>query len=334
MRTRSASSRPGSQVTPPIAVAILVQPSVVLFDLGVPLQVFGYPRPDEGAQRYRVTLCAERPGLLPSASGMNVEVKQGLAALRRAHTIVLPGIDDLSVRPGPAALRALRAAAARGARLVSICTGAFALAEAGLLDGKRATTHWLDAEELRACYPMVEVDPDVLYVDNGQVLTSAGIACGIDLCLHVVRQDYGASVAAAVARRLVVAPHREGSQAQYVARPVEVDDTHSLEATCRWARGRLSQTLTVAQLAQHAGLPERTFSRRFRTEIGTSPLQWLLAERLLAARELLERTRWPLARIASRCGLGSEVSLRQHFRRRFQISPSTYRRTHGLHPRS
>lgn len=334
MPARADPPHSTSRATPPIPVAIFVQPSVVLFDLAVPLQVFGYPRPDEGSQRYRVTLCAEHPGLLPSASGMGVEVQKGLAALRHAHTIVVPGIDDLSVRPGPAALRALRAAAARGARFVSICTGAFALAEAGLLNGKRATTHWLDAEELRTCYPTIDVDPDVLYVDNGQVLTSAGIACGIDLCLHVVRQDYGAGVAAAVARRLVVAPHREGSQAQYVARPVEPDDGHSLEDTCRWARGRLSQALTVTQLAQHAGLPERTFSRRFRTEIGTSPLQWLLAERLLAARELLERTRWPLARIASRCGLGSEVSLRQHFRRRFQISPSTYRRTHGLHPRS
>lgn len=334
MPPRADTPHSASRAAPPIPVAIFVQPSVVLFDLAVPLQVFGYPRPDEGAQRYRVTLCAEHPGMLTSASGMGVEVQKGLTALRRAHTIVVPGIDDLSVRPGPAALRAMRAAAARGARFVSICTGAFALAEAGLLNGKRATTHWLDAEELRTCYPTIDVDPDVLYVDNGQVLTSAGIACGIDLCLHVVRQDYGAGVAAAVARRLVVAPHREGSQAQYVARPVEPDDGHSLEDTCRWARSRLSQALTVAQLAQHAGLPERTFSRRFRTEIGTSPLQWLLAERLLAARELLERTRWPLARIASRCGLGSEVSLRQHFRRRFQISPSTYRRTHGLHPRS
>jgi len=320
----------------PIPVAIFVQSSVVLFDLAVPLQVFGYPRPDAGAQRYRATLCAERPGLVPSASGFGVEVRRGLSALRHAHTIVVPGIDDLTVRPGATALRALRAAAARGARLVSICTGAFALAEAGLLDGKRATTHWLDAEALRIRYPHVEVDADVLYVDNGQVLTSAGIACGIDLCLHVVRQDYGASVAAAVARRLVVAPHREGSQAQYVARsvePAEDENTHSLEATCDWARNRLAQPLTVLQLARHAGLSSRTFSRRFRAEIGTSPLQWLLAERLLMARELLERTTWPLSRIAARCGLGSEVSLRQHFRKRFQISPSTYRRSHALHPR-
>jgi len=322
--------------TAPIPVVIFVQPSVVLFDLAVPLQVFGYPRPDAGAQRYRATLCAETPGLVPSASGFGVEVKKGLAALRHAHTIVVPGIDDLAVRPGPAALRALRAAAARGARFVSICTGAFALAEAGLLKGKRATTHWLDADELRLRYPDVEVDADVLYVDNGQVLTSAGIACGIDLCLHVVRQDYGASVASAVARRLVVAPHREGSQAQYVARAVDSEsdeEPHSLEPTCDWARSRLAQPLTVQQLAQHAGLPSRTFSRRFRAEIGTSPLQWLLAERVLMARELLERTTWPLSRIASRCGLGSEVSLRQHFRRRFQISPSTYRRTHALHSR-
>ncbi|MBL0937852.1 MAG: helix-turn-helix domain-containing protein [Gemmatimonadaceae bacterium] len=318
---------PRPAVLPPIPVAVLILPSVVPFDLAVPMQVFGYPRPDDGAQRYRVTLCTPRPGLIRSSSGFSVRVTRGLSALKDAHTIVLPGIDDLDVHPPPATVRALQASAARGARFVSICTGAFVLADAGLLAGRRATTHWMDAPLLKARYPDVTVDSDVLYVDDGQVLTSAGIACGIDLCLHVVRLDHGAAVAATVARRMVVAPHREGSQAQFVARTVDAEDNGGLEGTCIWARARLAQALTVAQMARHAGIAERTFSRRFRAEIGTSPLQWLLGERLLLARELIETTTLPLSRIASRCGLGSEVSLRQHFRRRFRISPSAYRRS-------
>lgn len=312
--------------TKPIRVAVFILPSVVPFDLAVPMQVFGYPRPDQGATRYRVTLCAPRVGRVRSSVGFDVHVTHGLHALRSAHTIVLPGIDDLD-RPIPATVtRALQQAAARGARMVSICTGAFVLAEAGLLNGRRATTHWMDAPLMQARYPLVDVDPNVLYVDEGSILTSAGIACGIDLCLHVVRQDYGASVAAVVAKRMVVAPHRDGTQAQFVDRLVTDGDTGSLEPLCRWALARLALPLTVPKLAQQAGLAERTFTRRFRQEIGTSPLKWLLGERLLAARLLLETTSWPLARIARQCGFGSEVAMRQHFRERFHISPSAYRR--------
>ncbi|MCA0376758.1 MAG: helix-turn-helix domain-containing protein [Gemmatimonadetes bacterium] len=310
----------------PRRVAVLVLPSVVPFDLGVPMQVFGYPRPDLGVRRYRVTVCTPTPGLVHTSAGFAIDVRHGLRALAQADTIVLPGIDDLDLHVTPATVAALQRAHRRGARLVSICTGAFVLAEAGLLDGRRATTHWIDAPLLQARHPTVTVDPDVLYVDDGDILTSAGIACGIDLCLHVVRCDYGAAVAAAVARRMVVAPHREGSQAQFVARPVDAEVASTLEGTCRWARERLAQPLTVAQLARHARLAERTFTRRFRAEIGTSPLQWLLSERLLVARELLETTRLSLARVATRCGLGSEVSMRAHFRRRFGVSPAAYRR--------
>lgn len=302
------------EISSPIPVAILILPSVVPFDLGVPMQVFGYPGTDLGARRYRATLCAPRPGPVRTANGFDVLVTRGLSALRQAHTIVLPGIHDLDVDIPRAVSAALQRAAARGTRLVSICSGAFVLAEAGLLDGRRATTHWMDAPLLASRYPAVQVDPDVLYVDEGQVLTSAGIACGIDLCLHIVRKDYGAAVAATVARRLVVAPHRDGSQAQFVDRAMVTDSTGSLESTRQWARAHLGAVTTVEAMARRATLPLRTFTRRFRAEVGTSPLQWLLMERLQCARTLLESTALPLSRIAEQCGFGSVISMRAHFR--------------------
>jgi AraC family transcriptional activator FtrA len=317
---------PEKPIVAPISVAILILPSVVPFDLGVPMQVFGASGTDLRVQRYHVTLCAPTPGPVRTANGFDVLVTRGLSALRQAHTIVLPGMLDLDLAIPRAVSVALQRAAARGARLVSICTGAFLLAEAGLLDGRRATTHWMDASLLAARYPRVQVDPDVLYVDEGQVLTSAGLACGIDLCLHVVRQDFGAAVAAAVARRLVVPPHRDGSQAQFVERAMVTDDTGSLDGTRQWARSRLGAVSTVDAMARHAALPLRTFTRRFRAEVGTSPLQWLLMERLQRARTLLESTAWPLSRIAEQCGFGSVISMRAHFRTQLHTSPHAYRR--------
>ncbi|BAH40274.1 MAG TPA: AraC family transcriptional regulator [Gemmatimonas aurantiaca] len=317
---------PETPIETPISVAILILPSVVPFDLGVPMQVFGYPGIDLGVQRYRATLCAPKPGPVRTANGFDVLVTRGLGALRQAHTIVLPGVHDLDLPIPRAVSVALQRAAARGARLVSICSGAFMLAEAGLLDGRRATTHWMDAPLLASRYPQVRVDPDVLYVDEGQVLTSAGIACGIDLCLHVVRKDFGAAVAATVARRLVVPPHRDGSQAQFVDRAMVTDDTGSLDATRQWARTRLGEVSTVDAMARHAALPLRTFTRRFRAEVGTSPLQWLLMERLQRARTLLESTALPLSRIAEQCGFGSVISMRAHFRTQLHTSPHAYRR--------
>jgi transcriptional regulator GlxA family with amidase domain len=315
----------------PHPVAILVLPSVVAFDLAVPMQVFGYPRPDLGAQRYRVRLCAPRAGRVRTSSGFDLVAPHGLEGLRGARTIIVPGYDDMDLVIPPAVRAALQRAAARGVRLVSICTGAFVLADAGLLDGRRATTHWQDAPLLAARHPRVTVDPNVLYVDEGQVLTSAGIACGIDLCLHLVRADHGAAVANAVARRMVVAPHRDGTQAQFVPGAAVGDgaDGHasaSLEPTRAWARGRLGEALPVSALAAHAGMPLRTFARRFRAEMGTTPLQWLVRERLAEARTLLETTTLPLARVAQRTGFGSEVSLRAHFRRALGTSPAAYRR--------
>lgn len=310
----------------PLAVAALVLPSVVPFDLGVPVQVFGYPRPDLGVQRYRMRVCGERPGAVPTAGGFAVAVDHGLEALAGAHTVVVPGIDDLDAPVPPAVCRALAAAHARGARLVSICTGAFVLAAAGLLNGRRATTHWVDVPAFRARYPRVACDADVLYVDGGSILTSAGVAAGIDLCLHVVRGDYGAAVANAVARRLVVPAHRGGGQGQYVPRPVAAPDGRPLDATRAWALARLGEPLTVGRLAAHAGMPLRTFARRFAAETGTSPLRWLLRERVAAAQQRLEASDEPVGRVADACGFGSAASLRAHFGRELRTSPLAYRR--------
>jgi transcriptional regulator GlxA family with amidase domain len=300
----------------------------VPFDLGVAVQVFGYPRPDLGRCRYALTVCGVRAGLVATSGGFSIAVAHGLDALRGVETIVVPGIDELALPIPLAVTNALAEAHERGVRLVSICTGAFVLAAAGVLDGRRATTHWLDAAELAGRYPAVTVDPDVLYVDEGNVLTSAGITAGVDLCVHVVRKDYGAAVANAVARRLVVAPHRSGGQAQFVVEPVprKHGAGTALEGSRVWALERLARPLTVRQMAEHAGMSMRTFARRFAAETGTSPLQWLLRQRLLAAQQLLERTDEAVERVAAECGFGSAVSLRVHFRREFQTSPLAYRR--------
>src|SRR3954463_12711154 len=242
-------------------IAVLALESVVAFDMATPAQVFRGP--------YSFELCAVRPGPVPTSTGFSVVADHGLEALERAHTVIVPGYDTIDRPPPAAALEALRAAHARGARTVSICTGAFALAHAGLLDGRRATTHWRYAAYLAELFPAVEVDPNVLYVDDGDVLTSAGVAAGIDLCLHLVRADHGAEVAARVARRMVVAPHRDGGQAQFVESPLPDGRDGSLSATRDWALGRLERPLDVRALAAHAGVSPRTFARRFRAETGT-----------------------------------------------------------------
>jgi transcriptional regulator GlxA family with amidase domain len=245
---------------------IVVLPDVVAFDLAVPAQVFGH---SDERDRYLVTVCTPAPGLVPSTTGFGISVSAGLEALDTADTVVVPGYVP-HAPPATEVIEALRAAAGRGARLVSVCTGAFALAATGLLDGRRAATHWRDAAELAARYPAVDVDADVLYVAEEPVLTSAGIAAGIDLCLHLVRVDYGEQVAAEVARRMVVAPHRAGGQAQFLHRPVPAAGT-GLAPTCAWALTQLAKPLSVADLARHAGWAPRTFARRFLAETGTSP---------------------------------------------------------------
>jgi AraC family transcriptional activator FtrA len=267
-----------------------------------------------------------------TSSGFDLVAPHGLEAIRRADTVVVPGVGDLDAPYPAAALDALRAAAARGARVMSICTGAFALAHAGLLDGRRATTHWSEADELASAFPAVDVDATVLYVDEGQVLTSAGVAAGIDLSLHVVRRDHGAERAAAIAREMVVAPHREGGQAQFLTRPIERAPAeagpHSagLQATRAWALEHLAEPLTVARMARHAAVSPRTFARRFVEETGTTPAQWLLEQRTRAAQELLEHTDLAIEQVAAHAGFGTTSGLREHLRRRLQTTPTAYRR--------
>jgi len=306
----------------------LALPEVVAFDLSIPAQVFGHP--DE-QDRYSFAVCARRAGLIPSTTGFSIGAPLGLAALRFADTVIVPGYAS-SEDPPAAVLHALQAAAGRGARVVSVCTGAFALAAAGLLDGRRATTHWQAAAELAARYPQVEVDADVLYIDDGQVATSAGIAAGIDLCLHLVRTDHGAEIAAGVARRMVVAPHRDGGQAQYLQRTAPPSGT-GLAGTCAWALERLAEPVTVNDLARHAGWAPRTFARHFLAETSTTPLRWLIAQRLLEVRRLLEVSDLSVEQIAARCGLGTAANLRLHLARDTRTTPTEYRRNYqGLNP--
>jgi transcriptional regulator GlxA family with amidase domain len=303
-------------------VAVLALADVVAFDLSTPAQVFG-----NEPERYAFTACGLRAGRVPTTTGFALDVPRGLDALADADTIFVPGLRPVHWPPPAVAIEALRAAHARGARVASICTGAFLLAHAGLLDGRRATTHWAHAEQLAERYPAVTVDPGVLYVDEGDVLTSAGVAAGIDLCLHLVRRDHGAEVANAVARRIVVAPHRDGGQAQFVEAPLPVAAERGLEATRAWAAQRLREPLTVAAMARHAACSERTFARRFRSETGTTPLQWLLGQRVLHARRLLEATDLPVEHVADAAGFGTAASLRAHFRRATATTPLAYRRT-------
>lgn len=305
-------------------VAVLALDSVVTFDLGVPCQIFG-GRADLGVVRYAAEVCGAVAGLVRTSNGFDLHVPSGLEALARADTVIVPGIEDVDAPVPAAVLAALRVAHARGARVASICTGAFVLAAAGLLDGKRATTHWQDAPLLAARHPLITVDPAVLYVDEGRVLTSAGIAAGLDLCLHLVRRDHGAAVANAVARRMVVAPHRSGGQAQFAERPLPNDPAGGLEATRGWMLLRLAEPLSLERLAAHAGTSRRTFIRQFRAETGTSPLRWLVHQRVLLAQRLLEQGGEPLERLATRCGFGSALVLRQHFRRATGTTPLAYR---------
>jgi len=303
------------------AVVALAIPRVVAFDLAIPAQVFGHA--DE-AGRYEFTVCAQQPGSVPTTTGFSIDAAHGLEAITRADTVVVPGFEpDEPVSAD--ILDALREAHRRGARIVSVCTGAFALAAAGLLDGKRATTHWRNASALQLEYPKVTVDADVLYIEEANVATSAGIAAGIDLCLQLVRRDFGEATATGIARRMVVPPHREGGQAQFIERPIP--ETATFAQLCLWARSNLDRDLSVPLLAKKAGWAPRTFSRRFQAELGVTPLRWLTAQRLALARELLESTELTIEDIAVRCGLGSAVNLRTHFYRDTATTPSRYRQT-------
>lgn len=317
-------------------VAVLALPPVVGFDLAIPPQVFGTAQRD-GEPLYDVRVCAVQPGPVATTAGYALLAEHGPEALAAADTVVVPGTHDVSVRRDGVLAPEVRAALATvpsGARWMSICTGAFVLAAAGRLDGRRATTHWERADALRALHPAIEIDEDVLFVDEGDLATSAGLAAGLDLCLHVVRRDHGAAVANEVARHLVVAPWRDGGQAQFIERPVPVDDAGSTGPTRTWAREHLADPLDVAALARHASMSVRTFARRFRAETGTSPHAWVLAQRVAHARHLLESTDLPVDRVAADAGLGTTSSLRAHLAADVGLSPVAYRRTYRATPRA
>jgi len=307
-------------------VVALCLDGLVAFDLTAPAQAFGLAARPGGEPLYRFSTCSLDGAEVRTTSGFGIVPEAGLGALRRADTVVVPAYAAVLEPPPEPALAALRAAARRRARVLSVCSGAFALAHAGLLDGRRAATHWAWAGELARRFPAVAVDPDALYVDEGQVMTSAGLSAGIDLSLHVIRKDFGAAAGERVARHMVAAPQREGGQAQFAVRPPD-EPCGSLEPTRRWACGRLGEPLDVAAMSAHARVSPRTFARRFREETGTTPLQWLLAQRVLEARRLLEESDLPIEAVAWRCGFGSAASLRDHFRRATATTPTAYRRS-------
>ncbi|MEV0426533.1 helix-turn-helix domain-containing protein [Micromonospora sp. NPDC050495] len=315
----------------PHRIAVLALDGVVGLDLGTPAQVFGTARTADLTPLYAVEVCT--PGRRPvrSTAGFQVLPEHGLELLERADTVIVPGIHEgAPITAGtlePDVAAALRAAHARGARIMSICTGAFVLAAAGLLAGRRATTHWAYADRFRRLHPAVDLDPEVLFLDSGGILTSAGVAAGIDLCLHVIRTDHGSEVANRTARRCVVPPWREGGQAQYIERPVPRAAEAGTAATREWARQRLHEPIALRDLAGHARMSVRTFTRRFRSETGLSPAQWLLHQRTEHARLLLETTDLPVDRVARHAGFGTTAALRQHFHSRVGVAPTTYRRT-------
>ncbi|WP_344222722.1 GlxA family transcriptional regulator [Kribbella sancticallisti] len=304
-------------------VVVVAVPPVIPFDLAIPEMVFRSAIVDDHAC-YDVRVCTPDPGVVESNASMQVVVPLDLGALDDADTVIVTGTGartDADIR----VLQALRQAADCGVRIASICTGAFVLAQAGLLDGRRATTYWVQSGAFARRFPAVEVQPDVLFVEDGQIFTSAGAAAGIDLCLHLIRRDFGAAVANTAARFTVVAPVRHGGQAQFIEAPLPKENAISLAATRAWALERIEEPITLSDLARHARVSVRTLTRRFHAETGVSALQWLLHQRLERARELLESTDLPLDQVARRSGLGTADSLRRHALRRFSLTPTAYR---------
>jgi transcriptional regulator GlxA family with amidase domain len=307
-------------------LAVLALDNVVAFDLATPLEVFGRVRLADGSRPYDVRVCAPQPEV--NAQAFTVRAERGLEALETAGTIVLPGCHDATQPVPEEVLTALRTAASRGARIASICAGAFVLAATGLLDGRRATTHWLGAAQFRAMFPAVELDPGVLYVDEGQFLTSAGAAAGLDLCLHLLRRDHGSAVAAQAARLSVMPLEREGGQAQFIVPEQPPAPRGSeLEPLLRWLDDNAGHDLTLEAIAGRAGMSTRTLNRRFREQTGTTPLQWLHRARIRRAQHLLETTAHPVDRIGSQVGFGSPTAFRDRFKRVVGTSPHSYRRS-------
>ena len=314
-------------------IAVLALPGVPPFELGIPSRVFGSAQDAGGRPLYDVTVCTADGAPVPSDAGFTVQPAAGPEALAAADTVSFPPTPAMPELgrggPLPDKIAAAIAGIRPGTRLVSICTGSYVLAAAGLLDGRPATTHWNLAPEFRRAYPRVRLDENVLFVDDGDMLTSAGVAAGVDLCLHMIRRDHGAAAANRAARMCVVPPWRDGGQAQYIDRPVPEPTVAGTTATRAWALEPLGEPLTLARLAEHARMSLRSFTRRFRDEVGMTPVQWLTAQRLELAKQLLETTDLSIDLVARRAGFGTANSLRAHMRTAFGVSPASYRRTFG-----
>ncbi|OKI99505.1 AraC family transcriptional regulator [Streptomyces sp. CB01249] len=312
-------------------VGVLALDGVVPFELGIPARIFGAARDAAGDPLYSVTTCSVDGAPVRTEADYRLTVSHDASLLATVDTVVVPPshrlgpVRDEGRLPGP--LREALDAIRPGTRIVAICTGTYVLAAAGLLDGRPATTHWREAGRLQRMFTTARIDPDVLFVDDGDVLTSAGVAAGIDLCLHIVRRDHGSEIANEVARSCVVPPWRDGGQAQYIRRPVPDPAATGTAPTQAWVMDRLAEPVTLADMAAHARVSVRTFTRRFRDEVGTSPGRWLVRQRVDLARHLLETTDWPVDRVATRSGFGTGVSLRQHLHAALGVTPQAYRRT-------
>jgi AraC family transcriptional activator FtrA len=306
-------------------VAAVAYDRLCTFEFGCTVELFALPRPELKVPWYDFAVCAAERGPIRATGGIAMQVSHSLRLLERADTIIIPGWRDADEAPPEELLRKLREAYERGARLCSICSGVFVLAAAGVLDGKRATTHWKYVERLAARYPGIRVEPNALYVDEGQVLTSAGSAAGLDMLVHLVRKDFGAKIANQVAQRLVIPPHREGGQAQFVPRPVPSDERGRLAKLLDWIRAHLAAEHTIESLAAQAAMSTRTLQREFKAATGLAPYAWIVRERIARAKELLETGRLPALRIAERVGMGSAESLRHHFRAHVGTTPARYR---------
>ncbi|MDQ0831669.1 transcriptional regulator GlxA family with amidase domain [Streptomyces achromogenes] len=323
---------PVERVPRPHRVVVLALDGLLPFELGIPHRIFGRPEDVHGRPLYEVVTCSVRPpGPVETDADFAIMVENGPETLATADTVIVPASYELGPLYEEGVLTAELAAALShirpGARLASICTGVYVLAAAGFLDGRPATTHWADAEHLQRLFPQIRVDPDVLFVDDGDVLTSAGVAAGVDLCLHMVRRDHGTAVANDVARRTVVPPHRDGGQAQYIARPVPDPQQATTTAARAWALGRLHEPIQLRDMAEREAMSVRTFTRRFREEVGISPGQWLTQQRVERARHLLESSGLSVDRIARDTGFGTAQSMRQHLQTALGVTPTAYRRT-------